>query len=80
MADVDRVLAILPAGFPGSGAGPDAASAQAAPAELLAVIAERELARARRDFAGSDRLRARALELGYALEDVKGGATRWKKA
>jgi cysteinyl-tRNA synthetase len=41
-------------------------------------IAERNAARARRDFAASDKIRDELLQAGVILEDTKAG-TRWKR-
>ena len=65
-ASFDEVLGILP-------------DAEAAPPELIEVIARREAARQARDFAEADRLRQRAVELGFSLEDVRGRGTRWRR-
>jgi cysteinyl-tRNA synthetase len=44
------------------------------------LLAEREAARARKDFAASDRIRDRLAELGYAIEDAgKGKGPRWRR-
>jgi cysteinyl-tRNA synthetase len=48
------------------------------PPALAALLAERERARQRRDFAESDRLRERLLAEGIVVEDTPGG-TRWKR-
>ena len=47
--------------------------------ELAALLKEREGARRRKDFAESDRLRARLLAAGVEVEDTPQG-TRWKRA
>jgi cysteinyl-tRNA synthetase len=46
--------------------------------EIERLIEERRLARQRRDFAASDRIRDELAERGVLLED-KAGGTRWKK-
>ena len=65
LRDLDRVLAILPDETPDLPAGA---------AELLA---EREAARASRDWAASDRLRDALAALGVAVEDTRDGQ-RWR--
>ena len=44
------------------------------PGEVLALVAERELARARRDWAEADRLRLEAAALGWQIRDSQAGA------
>ena len=59
-------------------------SSKAAVTEILSDaniekrIAERDAARARRDFAASDKIRDELLQAGVILEDTKAG-TRWKR-
>ena len=65
LRDLDAVLAILPE---------EAATLPPGAAEILAA---REAARAARDWAESDRLRAALLELGVAVEDSRDGQ-RWR--
>ena len=48
-------------------------------AEIEALVAERQAARKRRDFAESDRLRAQLATLGIVLEDSRDGGVRWKR-
>ncbi len=52
--------------------------AELSDAEINALIAEREAARRRRDFASADRIRAGLAERGIILEDLKEGV-RWKR-
>ena len=47
-------------------------------AEVEPLIAEREAARKRRDFARSDEIRRQLLAMGIQLDDTKDGA-RWKR-
>jgi cysteinyl-tRNA synthetase len=42
-------------------------------------VAERGAAKARRDFAHADRIRASLRELGIELEDKAGGVTQWRR-
>jgi cysteinyl-tRNA synthetase len=45
----------------------------AAPAEVVALAAARQAARAAKDFAGSDRLRDEIAAAGWVVRDVAGG-------
>ena len=47
-------------------------------ADIDALIAERQAARDKRDFARSDEIRDQLASLGIVLEDVAGG-TRWRR-
>jgi cysteinyl-tRNA synthetase len=46
--------------------------------QIDGLIAERAAARARRDWAESDRLRDKLAELGVSLKDTKDGVTTWE--
>jgi len=48
-------------------------------AEIEALIAERQAARKRRDFAASDRIRDQLADRGIILEDSRDGGVRWKR-
>ncbi len=48
-------------------------------AEIEVLIAERQAARKRRDFAASDRIRDQLAERGVILEDSRDGGVRWKR-
>jgi len=48
-------------------------------AEIEALVAERQAARKRRDFAASDRLRDQLAERGVILEDSRDGGVRWRR-
>jgi len=58
--------------------GVAAASGQISDAEVERLIAERQAARKRRDFAASDRIRQELAGRGIILEDTKDGV-RWKR-
>jgi len=47
-------------------------------AEVDRLIAERQAARDRRDFARADEIRQQLLSMGIQLDDTKDG-TRWKR-
>ena len=73
LADIDRVLGVLdPAEWPERQAREDDA------AEIERLVAERNAARGRRDFAASDRIRDELTARGIVLEDTPQG-TRWKR-
>jgi len=66
-------------------AGREAAGAAAAPAGLDdtaidALVAARGAAKAARDYAEADRIRAELRAAGVELEDRAGGATQWRRA
>ncbi len=48
-------------------------------AEVEALVAERQAARKRRDFAAADRIRQQLAEHGIMIEDSKDGGVRWKR-
>jgi cysteinyl-tRNA synthetase len=54
------------------------AAAEITDAEVEALLAERQKARARRDFARADQIRQELAEKGIVVEDTKDGA-RWKR-
>lgn len=62
----------------GNGSASSALAEGLSDAEVEGRIAERDAARARRDFAASDRIRDELLDAGVILEDTKVG-TRWKR-
>jgi cysteinyl-tRNA synthetase len=47
--------------------------------EVETLIAERQAARKRRDFAASDRIRDQLASSGVVLEDSRDGGVRWKR-
>lgn len=54
-------------------------SAGPSDAEIEALVAERQAARKRRDFATSDRVRDQLAGFGIILEDSRDGGVRWKR-
>jgi cysteinyl-tRNA synthetase len=54
-------------------------SAGPSDAEIDALVAERQAARKRRDFAASDRVRDQLASHGIILEDSRDGGVRWKR-
>jgi cysteinyl-tRNA synthetase len=54
-------------------------SAAPSDAEIDALVAERQAARKRRDFAASDRIRDQLAQSGVILEDSRDGSIRWKR-
>jgi len=67
--DAEKLRAL---GFSRDSAGPS-------DAEIEALVAERQAARKRRDFATSDRVRDQLAEQGILLEDSRDGGVRWKR-
>jgi cysteinyl-tRNA synthetase len=65
LRDLDRVLAVLPDETPDL------------PADAADLLAQRETARAGRDWVASDRLRDELASLGVAVEDTRDGQ-RWR--
>lgn len=81
LATFDKVFAVLEdndaekltaLGYETSSAGTD-------DAEIEKLVAEREAARKKRDFATADRIRKELSERGILLEDTKDGSVRWKR-
>lgn len=63
LESIDKVLAILP----------PAEAAEPIPAEISAIVSEREAARKSRDFAEADRLRLQLLDAGFIVDDRPDG-------
>jgi cysteinyl-tRNA synthetase len=81
LAAFDKVFAVLEdndaeklkvLGYESGPAGPD-------DGEIEKLVAERQAARKRKDFAASDRIRKELSERGIILEDTKDGGIRWKR-
>ncbi|MGA2024031.1 MAG: cysteine--tRNA ligase [Steroidobacteraceae bacterium] len=67
---------------PARSAGADGASAPSVldEAQIESLIAARLAARAERNFAAADQIRAQLVSAGVVLEDQPGGGTLWKRA
>ena len=81
LANFDRVFAVMDdndaeklraLGFGAEESGPSGA-------EIEKLIADRQAARQRRDFASSDRIRKELADRGILIEDSKDGSVRWKR-
>ena len=81
LANFDRVFAVMEdndaeklraLGFGPVDSGPD-------DAEIEKLVADRQTARQRRDFAASDRIRKELADRGILIEDSKDGSVRWKR-
>jgi cysteinyl-tRNA synthetase len=81
LASFDRVFAVIAdtdaerLAALGYGAGDGAMG----DADVEKMVAERQEARKRRDFAASDRTRKELAERGIILEDGRDGSVRWKR-
>ncbi|MGB7436169.1 MAG: cysteine--tRNA ligase [Candidatus Acidiferrum sp.] len=81
LATFDKIFAVLEdddaeklkaLGYGAAKAGPD-------DTEIEKLVAERQAARQKRDFAASDRIRKQLSDRGILLEDTKDGGVRWKR-
>jgi cysteinyl-tRNA synthetase len=81
LANFDRIFAVMEdndssklrtLGFGVADSGPN-------DAEIEKLIADRQAARQRRDFAASDRIRKELADRGILIEDSKDGSVRWKR-
>ena len=81
LAKFDRVFAVLEDndGEKLQALGYDVPSGGLDDATIEKLVAERQGARQRRDFATSDRIRKELAERGILLEDAKDGSVRWKR-
>ncbi len=81
LAGFDKVFAVLEDNdaekLKALGMGGD--DAGVSDAEIENLVQERQAARARRDFAASDRIRKELSDRGIILEDTKDGKVRWKR-
>jgi cysteinyl-tRNA synthetase len=81
LATFDRIFAVMEdndaeklraLGFGPAESGPN-------DAEIEKLIADRQAARQRRDFAAADRIRKELADRGILIEDSKDGSVRWKR-
>jgi cysteinyl-tRNA synthetase len=81
LATFDRVFAVLEDNDAAKlkELGYATGSAELSDADIEKLIAERNAARKRRDFASSDRIRQELAERGIILEDNRDGTVRWKR-
>ena len=81
LANFDRVFAVLEDNDAEKlqALGYADASSGLGDAAIETLVAERQAARQRRDFAASDRIRKELAERGILLEDAKDGSVRWKR-
>jgi cysteinyl-tRNA synthetase len=81
LADFDRVFAVIEdddaAKLRALGFG--AAEGELSDGDVEKLIAERNAARTRRDFATSDRVRKELADCGIIVEDSRDGSVRWKR-
>jgi len=81
LARFDRVFAVLDDSDAGRlrALGYAAGSEETTDAEVERLIAERQAARGRRDFAAADEIRQALVGRGIILEDTRDGGIRWKR-
>jgi cysteinyl-tRNA synthetase len=81
LAIFDRVFAVVEAndgdrlrtlGYRGAESGPD-------DREVDRLVAERNAAKKKRDFAAADGIRKELADRGIIIEDAKDGSVRWKR-
>ncbi|HLZ12303.1 MAG TPA: cysteine--tRNA ligase [Candidatus Acidoferrum sp.] len=81
LSSFDRVFAVIhdddAAKLKALGFG--AGDGELSDADIETLVAERNAARARRDFAASDRVRNELADRGIILEDSRDGSVRWKR-
>ena len=67
--DVEKLRTL---GYGSAESGPD-------DAEIHQLVAERNAAKKKRDFAAADRIRKELADRGIIIEDAKDGSVRWKR-
>ncbi len=81
LATFDEVFAVMEDNDAGklSALGYDTGADATDDAEIEKLVAQRQAARKKKDFAESDRMRNELLARGIILEDTKDGNVRWKR-
>src|SRR5205823_13481844 len=81
LSDFDQVFAVLQDNDAAklSELGYGAGTAALSDAAVEKLVADRQAARKRRDFASSDRIRQELADHGIILEDNRDGSVRWKR-
>ena len=81
LADFDRVFAVIQDDDAEKlrAIGIETGPASLNDGEIDKLVADRQAARQRRDFAASDRIRKELADHGIILEDAKDGSVRWKR-
>jgi cysteinyl-tRNA synthetase len=81
LADFDRVFAVIQDDDAEKlkAIGIETGPASLSDGEIDQLVADRQAARQRRDFAASDRIREELADHGIILEDTKDGSVRWKR-
>jgi len=81
LATFDKVFAVLEDNDVAKLAALGYGSAEAGPsgAEIDRLVAERNAAKKKRDFATADRIRKELADRGILIEDMKDGSVRWKR-
>ncbi|WP_174842869.1 cysteinyl-tRNA synthetase [Candidatus Oscillochloris fontis] len=70
---IDPAQGIPPAVWAASASQPDRSSSSSPPAAIMAWVEQREIARAQRDWAAADRLRAHIVAAGWQVRDTPDG-------
>jgi cysteinyl-tRNA synthetase len=81
LASFDRVFAVLEDNDAAklSALGYETPASGFSETEIEKLVADRQAARKRRDFAASDRIRQELADRGIILEDNRDGSVRWKR-
>jgi cysteinyl-tRNA synthetase len=81
LATFDKVFAVLEDNDAGKleALGFGSAEASLSDADIEKLVADRNAAKKKRDFAAADRIRNELADRGIILEDAKDGSVRWKR-